>query len=530
MHIIPLPMSIENRPGEFVLTPETGIFTDLLNEGNADYLHKMLSSSTGFPIPVIILTPGEGIDQEGIYLRLEPTVKALGSEGYTLEIQPGKVEITAFSTAGVFYGIQTLRQLLPNEIEFPSFTHPNRWQIPCLFIQDKPRFTWRGFMLDESRHFFSKETIFLTLDLMSLQKLNVFHWHLTDDQGWRIEIGKYPKLTSVGSRRAGTSRSLLAKGFDGIPFSGFYTHGDIREIVDYAAKRHIMVVPEVEMPGHALAALASYPELSCTGKPLDVATQFGIHSDIFCAGKETVFTFLEDVLGEVLELFPSPYIHVGGDEVPKYHWRHCPDCQRRIRDHKLRDIRHLQVYFTNRIAAFLGSQGRHLVGWNQILQDGLGAGAIVQFWAGSRKRLLEAIKSGKQPVIMSSYLDTYLDHHYYLLPLSKAYRYEPIPSELDGSCPGSILGVESPLWSEWVPNRERLDYQVYPRLIAMAETGWTEKERKDYPGFLHRLERFLGRLSLMGIHYAPLVEAEPARIRRCCGLFTIALPKKKTAY
>ena len=525
MDIIPFPAKIERQAGELNLTPETGILTDTANRWNADFLQGLLAPPIGFPLRV---QTGDRAAKNVIRLRLEPGLERLGREGYQLEVRPDAIVIEAPGTAGVFYGIQTLRQLLPIEIEERRPVSGVDWRVPCVLIEDKPRFAWRGFMLDEARHFHGKETVLLTLDLMTLQKLNVLHWHLTEDQGWRIEVKKYPKLTEVGSQRAGTSIAMLGKQHDGIPHSCFYTQDEIREIVAYAAERHIRIVPEIEMPGHSLAALASYPELSCTGGPFKVATHFGIFPDIYCAGKETVFTFLQDVLDEILELFPSPYIHIGGDEAPKKRWKGCPDCQRRIREEGLKGEHALQVYFTNRIAAYLDSKGRHVMGWNEILQDGLVKGAVVQFWARGRERLLEAIRTEKRAVVMSTYLDTYLDHSYSLMPLSRAYRYEPIPAELGENDAGSILGLEFPIWSEWVPNRARLDYQVYPRLTAMAETGWTPKDKKDFKDFRRRLEKLLDRLDRLGVRYAPLKEAEPPKVRQRFGIFTIPQPQTGT--
>ena len=526
MDIIPLPEKIERQAGEHRLTPETDILTDNANCWNADYLRGLLSAPSEFPLWV---RTGDRAAKNVIRLRLDPRLMGHGLEGYRLEIQPDAIVIEAPGTAGVFYGIQTLRQLLPIEIEERRPVSGVDWCVPCVLIEDKPRFAWRGFMLDEGRHFHGKETVLLTLDLMALQKLNVLHWHLTEDQGWRIEVKKYPKLTEVGSQRAGTSKTMLGKQHDGIPHSGFYTQVEIREIVAYATERHITIVPEIEMPGHALAALASYPELSCTGGPFKVATHFGIFPDIYCAGKETVFTFLQDVLDEILELFPSPYIHIGGDEAPKKRWKRCPDCQRRIREEGLKGEHALQVYFTNRIAAYLDSKGRHVIGWNEILQDGLVKGVVVQFWARGRARLLEAIRTDKRAVVMSTYLDTYLDHSYSLMPLSRAYRYEPIPAELGENDADSVPGLEFPLWSEWVPNRARLDYQVYPRLTAMAETGWTPKDKKDFKDFHRRLEKFLTRLDRLGVRYAPLNDAEPPKVRQWFGIFTILQPQTRTA-
>jgi hexosaminidase len=526
MNLIPLPVEMKTRDGKFSLTDKTSIVTDEANLWNAGYLHKLLSIPTGFPLQV--QTSGRA-QEDFINLSLETGLAGLGAEGYRLSITPDAIVIEAPGTAGIFHGIQTLRQLLPSEVEYRQPVPGVDWSIPCVLIEDQPRFSWRGFMLDEGRHFQGKDTVLLTLDLMAMQKLNVLHWHLSEDQGWRIEITKYPKLTGFGAHRDGTSRSMPGISHDGKPHQGFYTQADIREIVAFASERHIMIVPEIEMPGHSLAALASYPELSCRGGPFRVGTRFGIFADIYCAGKETVFSFLQDVLDEILDLFPSPYIHIGGDEAPKNRWKVCPDCQSRIKSLGLKDEHALQVYFTNRIAAYLASRGRQAMGWNEILQVGLVKGALVQYWAGGRKRLLEAIRTGGRAVVMSDFLNTYLDHSYSLTPLSRAYRYDPIPAELHESEAGSILGLEFPLWSEWVPNRARLDYQVYPRLTAMAETGWTPRDRKNFMDFRTRLERFLERLDILGVRYAPLDQTEPSIIRKIFGIFSIAVPQTRTA-
>jgi len=525
--IIPLPDKIELMPGQFLLTRDSRILTDASNMWNADYLQKLLTLPTGFPLEI---QPDFPILKNTIRLVLNPDLERLGREGYRLEVQPDATIIESSYTAGVFYGMQTLRQLLPVEIEERhSVLNDMDWHIPCLLIEDKPRFPWRGFMLDDGRYFHGKETIYFTLDLMALQKLNVFHWHLTEDQGWRVEIKKYPKLTEIGSHRAGTSKTILGKKHNGVPHGGFYTQVEIREIVAYAAERNITIVPEIEMPGHSLAALASYPELACRAGPFHVAMHFGVFPDIFCAGKDQVFYFLQNVLDEILELFPSPYIHIGGDEAPKKRWKNCPNCQRRIRENGLKGEHALQVFFTNRIAAYLDSKGRRVMGWNEILQDGLVENAVIQYWAGGHQRLLEAIRRDKRAIVMSSYLSTYLDHGYGLMPLSLAYQYEPVPKELEEDKAGTILGLEFPLWSEWVPNRARLDYQVYPRLVAMAETGWTLKNKKDFKDFVQRLGKFLVRLDLLGVGYAPLKEAQPSKLMQWLGTLTIPIPQRGTA-
>ena len=511
MDIIPHPSQVIPSSGEFRLTAGTEIITDLPNRWNADFLQALLAAPTGLPLPVRIS------DQSGtncIRLHLDPGLESLGLEGYKLTVSLAAISLAACTTAGVFYALQSLRQLLPVEIEERLPIPGVDWHIGCLEITDRPRFAWRGFMLDEGRHFQGRETVFQTLDLMALQKLNVFHWHLTEDQGWRIEIKKYPRLTQVGSHRPGTRKGFTNGKHDGVPHGGFYTQDEIRDIVAYAAERHITIVPEIEMPGHAVAALAAYPELSCSGGPFEVATHFGIYQDIFCAGKEKVFSFLEDVLDEVLELFPSPYIHIGGDEAPKKRWKECPDCQRRIREIGLKDAHALQVYFTNRIAAYLDSKGRYAIGWNEILEKGLAEGAVVQYWARGRKKLLDALRNNSRPTVMSYCFYTYLDYSYKLIPLRRIYRYEPVPSGFDLKAAVSILGVESPLWTEWVPTRARLDYQVFPRLTALAETGWTPAGEKNLRDFHRRLAGFLSRLDRLGIQHASIDESEPLRLKK----------------
>ncbi len=521
--IIPLPDKYEKRDGQFLLSRDARILVDVPNKWNAEYLRTLLSPPTGFRLDIQNNFP---IKKNIIRLGLNPRLVELGREGYQLEILPESITIESLHTAGIFYGIQTLRQLFPVKIEDRHPVPGIEWRVQCLYIIDKPRFLWRGFMLDESRYFHGMDAIYSSLDLMALQKLNILHLHLTDDQGWRVEIKKYPKLTEVGSFRPGTSKSMWGKKHDGIPHGGYYTQEEIRKIVRYAGERNIMIVPEIEMPGHAMAALASYPDLACRQDSFHVATHFGIFPDIFCAGKDKVFSFIKDVLDEIFDLFPSPYIHIGGDEAPKERWKNCPDCQRRIQENGLKDEHALQGYFTNRIAAYVSSKGRTVIGWNEILQNGLDENAVIQFWARGHRRLLEVLQKKEHAVVMSNYLDTYLDHSYQLMPLSRAYRFEPIPPGLEDAQASNILGLEFPLWSEWVPNRARLDYQAYPRLTAMAETGWTSKDQKSFNDFLRRLEKFLVRLDCLGVRYAPLKNAQPSNLFQWLGIFTIPFPQR----
>jgi hexosaminidase len=523
LSIVPRPAEIERQASEFVLSSETVISADILNQSNAEYLRDLLAPPTGLPLPI----QNDGsLAGNVIRLSLEPD-GGLGHEGYTLSVSPASVEIKAQEPSGILYGIQTLRQLLPAQVEKRALVGNVSWRVPCVVIRDAPRFNWRGFMLDEGRHFHGKDTVLRLLDLLALHKLNVFHWHLTEDQGWRIEIARYPRLTEVGSRRKGTTRNFIGR-HDGIPHEGFYTQQDIRQIVAHAARRHITIVPEIEMPGHSLAALAAYPELSCTGGSFEVACGFGILRDIYCGGKDKTFEFLQNVLDEVMALFPSPFIHIGGDEVPKSRWRQCPDCQRRIRQERLQDEHALQVYLTNRIAAYLDAHGRRLIGWNQILHQGLLPGAVAQYWVGNRRKLIEAMRGGRD-VIVSPFLSAYLDHSYALTSLGKAYTFEPVFAALDSEAAQHVLGLEAPLWTEWVPNRARLDYQMFPRLTAYAETGWTQKDCKNLADFRKRLATFEPRLDEWGVKYAPARDADPPWFRQLFGILTIAQPQTKTA-
>jgi hexosaminidase len=522
--IVPLPAEYSREPGTFEITSDTVITADEANQRNALYLRDLLTTARGFSLPIHdVRHKATGV----IRLTTGGEPAQLGREGYSIEVSVDGLTLSAPESSGVFYGIQTLRQLLPLEVEEKAAQRDVPWQVPSVTICDWPRFRWRGHMLDEARHFHGKETVLRALDLMALQKLNVFHWHLTDDQGWRIEIKRYPKLAEIGSVRKGTTRGFIGR-HDGVPHSGFYTQDEVKEIVAYAAARNITIVPEIEMPGHSLAALAAYPELSCTGGPFEVLTRFGPTWDVFCPGKEAVFTFLENVLDELIGLFPSPFIHIGGDEVFKRRWSKCPDCQRRVAQQGLRATSELQGYFTNRIAAHLDSRGRRLVGWNEILSDGLHDTAVVQYWTRRRKEVVDAVRSGRETVI-SSFMSLYLDHSYSLTPLSKAYDFEPVFPELEMSETDSVLGLEAPLWSEFVPSRARLDYQTYPRLTAFAETGWSPRQRKDYADFANRLSTLLQRLRALGVKHALEEDWEPSRLKQLFGVLTIVRPQTKVA-
>ncbi len=529
--LIPRPESVTSLGGVFRLRAGAVIAADDAAQSVATYLRRRLAPVVGEAIEIAQAgTASRRAASPQIELRLTAETE-LGAEGYRLEVTDAGVRLHAATAAGLFHGVQTLLQLLPQAVEAPAAATAFDACLPAVRIVDRPRFAWRGFMLDEGRHFHGKATVLDLLDVMAMLKLNVFHWHLTEDQGWRIAIDAFPKLTEVASRRAGTARGLvdmLLGRHDGVPHAGIYTADDIREVVAYAAERHIEVVPEIEMPGHSKAAVAAYPELSCSGGPFTVPTRFGIFRDIYCAGKESTFTFLETVLERVLELFPGRYVHIGGDEAPMARWQKCPDCRRRMQTEGLASPRELQTYFTNRMAGFLARRGRRAIGWNEILGPGLHPGAVVQYWVRHREHVVEAARHGCK-IIVSPFFDYYLDHSYWLTPLSRTYRHEPVFRELDAAAADNILGIEAPLWTEFVPSRARLDYQAFPRLLAVAETAWTPRVGKDELDFVRRYRSFRGRLERRGIECPADAEIEPNALARRLGLLTVVFPRRRVA-
>jgi hexosaminidase len=384
------------------------------------------------------------------------------------------------------------------------------YPLPATSIYDYPRFAYRGMHLDCGRHFFPVSFIKEYLDMMARYKYNTFHWHLTEDQGWRIEIKKYPRLTSIGSQRKQTVIGHNSPEYDGKPYGGYYTQEDIREVVKYAADRFITVVPEIEMPGHALAALTAYPLLGCTNGPYEVGTKWGVFKDVFCPGKESTFQFLENVLTEVMDLFPSHYIHIGGDECPKDRWKTCPYCQKRIKELGLHNEEELQSYVITRMEKFLNAHGREIIGWDEILEGGLAPNATVMSWRGEKGGIAAAQQ--KHDVIMTPGQWCYFDHaqshdpHEPLniggyLPMSKVYGYDPVPQELSATEKKYIVGVQANLWSEYIPSVKQAEYMIMPRMMAMAEVAWTPLKQKDYASFKARLPRQLHYLDQQGIHF-----------------------------
>jgi hexosaminidase len=433
---------------------------------------------------------------------------AMPNEGYSIEITTDNIILTANSESGFFYSLQTLFQLFD-----VSEKYENSIMLPTLKITDYPAFKYRGVHLDVCRHYYPKEFIYKYLDMMAAHKMNVFHWHLTEDQGWRIEIKKYPKLTEISSKR---SETVVKKNFDpfigdGKPIEGYYSQEDIKDIVKYARNRNITIIPEIEMPGHALAALAAYPELSCTGGPFEVGKKWGVYDDVYCAGNEEVFIFLQNVLDEVIELFPSKYIHIGGDECPKTRWKECPKCQQRMKDEGLADEHELQSYFIKRIEKYLNAKGKIIIGWDEILEGGLAPNAVVMSWRGESGGIEAANQNHN--VIMTPNSTCYFDHYQSdntdqepfaiggLTTLEDVYLYNPIPGELPEDKKKYILGVQSNVWTEYMKTSEHVEYMLFPRLCALSEVAWTNPKDRNYKIFMDRLKIHKTRLEKMEINY-----------------------------
>jgi hexosaminidase len=510
--LIPLPQKMECREGAFRLKPKMSIVTDVPARDTGQYLDERLVEATSYDFKIATSTvaqPAKG----SILITTKGAKPELGAEGYELTVTADSVVVRAGKSAGLFYGVQSLLQLMPPEVFAAKQTKDVDWKIPCVQIEDQPRFKWRGFMLDVARHFFTKDEVKQLLDALAMHKINTLHIHLTDDQGWRIEIKKYPRLTQVGAWRKDAGFGLDPKasttyGPDG-RYGGYYTQDDIREIVAYARGKHIMVVPEIEMPGHASAALAAFPELSCNGGPYTPNAEGGVFAGVYCAGKDETFEFLQNVLAEVRQLFPGQYIHIGGDEVPKDNWQKCPRCQARMKQEGLKNEHELQSYFIRRIEKFVNAQGRNLIGWSEIREGGLAQNAVVMDWIGGA---VEAASAGHD-VIMSPTKSCYLDYYQSTnhatepkaiggyLPLSTVYAFEPMPADLDPKYESHILGGQGNLWTEYVPNFKHAEFMAFPRLCAVAEVTWSPKASRDWSDFTRRLQTQFQRFDQFGINY-----------------------------
>ena len=515
--VIPKPMEMKVSGGHFALRAKSAIYA----EGDspeiktiANYLAEQLRPATGLSL-VVLEGTGGSLPADSILLTTKSDDTKLGEEGYELVVTENNIVLRAPRAAGLFYGVQTIQQLLPAEIESRKKIPGMTWTIPCVEITDKPRFAWRGSLLDCCRQFMSKDFVKRYIDLLAYHKMNRFHWHLTDDPGWRIEIKKYPKLTEVGAWRNSGPGNLRMP--DDPPetdeiYGGYYTQEDIKDIVAYAKSRYVTIVPEIEMPGHSSSALAAYPELSCTGGPFKVQNTMGISKDVYCAGKEKTFEFLEDVLSEVVELFPAPYVHIGGDECPKDRWKECPKCQARIKAEGLKDEHELQSYFVKRIEKILLAKGRRLIGWDEILEGGLAPQATVQSWRGM-EGAISAATSGHDTIV-SPTTHCYFDYPHSreqmvseaspgwmsVLPLKKVYSFEPVPEGLTPEQQRHILGGEGNIWTEYSP-QEVVDSRAYPRLTGLAEVLWSPKECRDWENFSHRMQVHYQRLDVMDVDY-----------------------------
>ena len=512
--VVPFPNDVEVLNGEFDAAGAAFHYSSEMDESSVN-LVKAFAAQLSL-VSAQESAVAEGAGESGFVFILN---SQLPEEAYTLSVDSKCVKVEASSLRGFNYAIQTIKQMLPVEI-YAKTPASADWTIPCVKINDAPRFGYRGLHLDESRHFFGMEEVKRYLDIMAVHKLNTLHWHLTDDQGWRIEIKKYPELTAIGSKRSGTCVKKDFSSTDGIPYGEgmWYTQDQIREIIAYAAAKGIDIIPEIDLPGHMLAALTAYPELGCTGGPYHVWTRWGISDDVLCAGNEKVYEFLENVLAEVAELFPSEYVHVGGDECPKVRWEKCPKCQAKIRqlgytDKDGQKAEHfLQSYVISRMEKFLNSKGKKIIGWDEILEGEVAPNATIMSWRGETGGL-RAVRMGHD-AIMTPNTYFYIDYYQSMdiknepfgiggyLPIEWCYTYEPYAEGMTDEEKSHILGVQANMWTEYVATPEHLEYMVLPRLAALAEVQWCEAERKDWDRFQDSADEFCRIYETMGYNYA----------------------------
>ncbi|GGH00194.1 beta-N-acetylhexosaminidase [Polaribacter pacificus] len=502
-NIIPIPNELAISEGEFILSSDTQLIYDNEFESVALFFKDYITQGSSIALQTETA-------KNSISFIKDTSIN--NDEGYSLLIRQEKIEIIAATAKGAFYGFQSLRQLLPISLE-SNKDQPSAIAVQNLQIKDAPQFVYRGMHLDVGRHFFPVDFIKKYIDLMSMLKMNTFHWHLTEDQGWRIEIKKYPKLQEVAAYRDETligHYSDQPHKFDGKKYGGFYTQEEVKEIVAYATARQITVIPEIEMPGHAQAALSAYPELSCTGKPIGAATKWGVFDDIYCA-KESTFKFLEDVIDEIIPLFPGKYIHIGGDEAPKTRWKTCESCQALIKKEGLKDEHGLQSYFITRMEKYINSKGKQIIGWDEILEGGLAPNATVMSWRGVNG----AVEAAKQhhDVILTPGSHCYFDHYQStndneplaiggFLPLEKVYSFNPIPEELTEEEAKYVLGAQGNVWTEYITSPEKVEYMAYPRAIALSEVVWSDPKNKSYENFKKRLINYQKRLDVLQVNYA----------------------------
>ena len=507
-NIIPAPQQLEIGVGNFTLTKTSTLFAIPEFKSASNFLQAYLFNGAGIDV---ISAPQTAAS---IIIIKDPLLQ---KQGYTLTISKKRITIKASDGAGAFYAIQSLRQILPPELEQENTSGIDSITIPCLEIKDAPRFGYRGMHLDVSRHYFPKEFIKQYIAELAALKMNTFHWHLTDDQGWRIEIKQYPDLTSKGAYREETligHYNDTPQRYDGKPYGGFYTQQEVKEIVAFAKEHHVTIIPEIELPGHAQAAISAYPDLGCTKEQVAVATKWGVFENIYCPKPET-FTFLKNVLDEVMELFPGAYIHIGGDEAPKTKWNKCNNCQQLIKEKGLKDAHGLQSYFITEIEKHINAKGKKIIGWDEILEGGLAPNATVMSWRGTQGAI-DAARQGHDVILTPTshaYFDYYQATHQDeptaiggYLPLKKVFGFNPIPVALQNTDAAShVLGAQGNIWTEYMATKEQVEYMAFPRIVAMSEVVWsgaTKNLEEDYTNFLSRLERYLERLDVKNINYA----------------------------
>ncbi len=484
--LVPVPVSVDYRAGCFVLAADTVVVADKASEATALQLAAVLRPATGFSLPMAAAAGRGGTE---IALVEDKDMAEFGAEGYRLDVTPKRVSLTAPTQAGLFYAMQTLRQLLPPQIFSAGPVDDIEWRVPCVAIKDQPRFAWRGLMLDTGHDFQHLPFILRFIDLMALHKFNILHWHITDLGTFPLEIRNYPKLqdpATLGTRMKGEPKRGVKP--------GRYTQAEVREVVQYAAARHITVVPEIDMPGHSTPALIAYPEFDC---PVPHQTWEWDRWE-YCVGSEKTYAFLQDVLSQAIELFPSAFVHIGGDECPKEHWRKCPVCQAKMKAENLKDEDELQSYFVRRIEAFLNSRGRRLIGWDEILEGGIAPNAAVMAWRPEKGAAAIAAQAGHD-VVMAPTSHLYFDYPETTTPLDKVYSFEPVPAGLTPEQARHILGAQAQMWTDNHPTEKEIERLVYPRACAVAEVVWSPAGARDYRSFAARLAVHAQRLAALGV-------------------------------
>ena len=496
--IIPKPLSQKIGNGSFIFNNDVAIVSEPKLQEVSNYFTLYLKDNYNFEL-------SNNNSTKKITFKIDDSIN--NDEGYELNVSKNDITIKSKHAKGAFYAVQSLIQLLPLPSDLNSF------KILCLRIKDQPQFKYRGMHLAVGRHFFSVDFIKKYIDLMARLKMNTFHWHLTEDQGWRIEIKKYPKLQEIAAFRKETligHYNDQPHQFDGKPYGGFYTQEQIKEVVAYAKTRQVTIIPEIEMPGHSQAAIAAYPELGCSGEQVEVATKWGVFDEVYCP-KESTFNFLEDVIDEVVELFPGKYIHIGGDEAPKTNWKNCEYCQKLIKKEGLKDEHGLQSYFIARMEKYINSKGKQIIGWDEILEGGLAPNATVMSWRGT-SGAVQAAKEGHD-VILTPGSHCYFDHYQSeneneplaiggFLPLEKVYHFNPIPEELSEEESKYVLGAQGNVWTEYMQTEKQVEYMAFPRAIALSEVLWSSPKHKNYSDFIHRLEQYQKRLDQLEVNYA----------------------------